>query len=43
MILCEISDANNLDLKQLWHRFNEKKGFGFIEPIDDAAGVLDKD
>ena len=24
-------------------RFNEKKGFGFIEPIDDAAKVLDKD
>lgn len=23
--------------------FNEKKGFGFIEPIDDAAKVLDKD
>jgi len=23
-------------------RFNEKKGFGFIEPIDDAAKVLDK-
>ena len=24
-------------------RFNEKKGFGFIEPIDDAAKVIDKD
>ena len=23
--------------------FNEKKGFGFIEPLDDAASVIDKD
>ena len=26
-----------------WCRFNAKKGFGFIEPIDEAANVLDKD
>eukprot|EP00438_Fugacium_kawagutii_P022326 Skav221797 [mRNA] locus=scaffold4067:203458:214393:- [translate_table: standard] len=31
------------DSAELPARFNEKKGFGFIEPIDDAAKVLDKD